>query len=174
MKKKVSIIVCCALALVLILIFCLKGCTYRLARPENTNLEFWITEEVDSWYLEGYQPRYGLMGGREYYGSKYLPTYDENEQQVDPAHCVIYTITSYPDHSSRSSAITEIFISDPEVYIYGLTFRSNQGDIIKGMTEAGYKNPEHMTFTKGKVTVKFGKDSIRIKAEVTNKFGIVF
>ena len=63
-----------------------------------TNLEFWIAENVDDVDFSKYQIKYGMMGGTEYYGTGYVPTVDEYGQQIDPEHCVIYTVTSYPDY----------------------------------------------------------------------------
>lgn len=66
-------IICIVLLLVLTL--CMVGCSYKLDKLEGTNLEFWITEEVDSWQPEGYTQRYGIMGGAEFYGTGYVPCY---------------------------------------------------------------------------------------------------
>ncbi len=155
-------------------IICFCGCAYRLEKPENTNLEFWITQEMDSWYPEGYQQKYGMFGGSQFYGSTYEPTYDEHNQQTDPEFCVIYTITSYPDHSSKPNAITHIYISDPAVYVYGLTLNSSEERIKGVMAEEGYKHVEGLTFVKGKVSISFGDNCIRLNARVTNKYGIIF
>ncbi len=162
------------LILLSVLAIFLSGCTYRIDKPQNTNLEFWITEQTDSWNLEGYQPKYGMFGGRQYYGTGYTPTYDENDRQIDPEFCVIYTITSYPDHSSNKSAITEIYISDPEVYVYGLTLNSDDEEIKKVMKEEGFKNTENLIFTKNKVEIRFGDKDITISYDVSNVFGIQF
>ena len=46
--------------------------------PElNTNLEFWIAESVDSVDFSKLQEKYGMLGCREYYGTGYVPTIDE-------------------------------------------------------------------------------------------------
>ena len=60
----------------LLLLFTLIGCSAIPEKPE-TDLEFWIAENVDDVDFSGRQERYGLMGGREYYGSGYVPTTDE-------------------------------------------------------------------------------------------------
>ncbi len=163
--------------LTIVLLICailFGGCADRLAPPEDTNLEFWITDKVDSWNLEGYQQKYGMFGGNQYYGSGYMPTYDENDQQIDPAHCVIYTVTSYPDHASKGNAITEIYITDPKVHFYGLSLESDTYEITKVMEEKGFKSTGYMTFEKNKVRIRFGEDSITIDVEVTNFSGIQF
>ncbi len=89
-----------------------------------TNLEFWIGEKVDNASFSGYQEKYGLFGGKEYYGTGYMPTSDGN-RQVDPGHCVVYTVTSFPDYSSGKSAVTSIYITDPSVEFYGVSLNSS-------------------------------------------------
>jgi len=78
----------------------------------NTNLEFWIAENVDDVDFLNYQMKYGMMGGKMYYGTGYVPTLDEYNQQVDPEQCVIYTVTSYPDYVNKTQHITRIEITD--------------------------------------------------------------
>ena len=87
--------------LVFVLIFAIAATgiiVYANRKPPHpvTNLEFWIGEKVGDASFSGYQEKYGLFGGREYYGTGYMPTSDGN-RQVDPEHCVIYTVTSFPD-----------------------------------------------------------------------------
>ena len=155
------------------------SCGTNMTKPDDTDLEFWITENVENVDFSGYEVRYGLMGGREYYGSGYVPTVDENGEQKDPDQCVIYTVTSYPDYSSGKSHITRIFISDPSVKVYGLTFNSSNDDIKTKMESSGFKlkqyeNSYGLNYVKGKISIHFTEKSISIKAEVTNIFGIQF
>jgi len=154
----------------------LTGC--GLPRPE-TDLEFWIAENVDNVDFSEHEPKYGIMGGREYYGSGYVPTVDENGEQRDPEQCVIYTVTSYPDYSSGKSHITRILITDPTVKVYGLTFNSSKEDIKSTMESNGFKLKEYensngQRFEKGKFYIRFSEKSIVISANVTNILGIQF
>lgn len=144
--------------------------------PE-TDLEFWITENVDGFDFSSYQQRYGLFGGYEYYGTGYLPTLDENGQQVDPEHCVIYTVTSYPDYSSGKQHVTRITVTDPSVKIYGLSLSSSAEEIKSIMTAEGFTVTESGTAlraVKENITFTFSSDTITITAEVTNKLGLIF
>ncbi len=170
MKKRIAVFL---LLFTLFLSSCTTS-TYRLEKPNNTNLEFWITQEVEVADFAGYQQRYGLFGGDEYYGIGYTPTYDGHNQQIDPEACVIYTVTAYPDYSSKNRTVTKICISDPNVYFYGLTMNSIETEIKKVMEGEGFQNTEGMTFTKGKVCIWFGETQVIIHAEVTNKLGIQF
>ena len=109
-SKKIKIIVS-ALVLVFIVIGLFLFANRKPSRPV-TNLEFWIGENVDEVDFSGFQEKYGLFGGREYYGTDYVPTFDEDGMTIDPEHCVIYTVTSYPDYSSNEQHITGITITD--------------------------------------------------------------
>ena len=67
--KKVLII------FLMILTFGLYGCSKNELPDPNTNLEFWITENVDDVDWSNYQMKYGMMGGNMYYGTGYVPTW---------------------------------------------------------------------------------------------------
>ena len=143
---------------------------------KDTNLEFWIVEDVESTDFSGYQERYGLMGGREYYGTGYKPSTNENGEQIDPEACVIYTVTAYPDYLSNKRHITRIYITDPSVTIYGLTLNSSADEVEATMRSYGFKNAygQGRTYTKGKVSIRFSQESIHISVKVSNIFGIRF
>ena len=162
----------------LLLLISLAGCSRKLAKPE-TNLEFWIAENVEDVDFSAYQQRYGLMGGREYYGEGYMPTLDENGEQIDPEECVIYTVTKYPDYTSRNSHITRILITDPNVTVYGLTINSSNEDIKSTMENNGFRMKEignmgNVEWVKGKFSIRFSEDSIGIGVEVSNFWKVQF
>jgi len=174
MKKRTRI------AVVILALLCVTFGVIAFANlpPErpDTDLEFWICDNVDDFDFSGYQPLFGLMGGREYYGTGYSPGTDENGQQTDPKHCVIYTVTAYPDYSSGQSHITGITVTDPAVAIWGLTTESSHVEIEAVMQNNGYKRQTTggITYRKGKVTVRFTEGVITIRAEVTNRLGLLF
>lgn len=173
MKKSFVILFC------FIFLIYLAGCSdNKLDKPE-TNLEFWIAENVSDVDFSQYQQKFGIMGGREYYGSDYIPTENENGEQVDPDECVIYTITSYPDYSSNKKHITCITITDPSVNVYGLTIKSSNEDIKTAMESNGFKLKEYvnaygLTYVKGKFSLHFTDECIRINVEASNIQGIQF
>ena len=176
MMKKIFI-----LSLVIVLIFTLNGCKTEdangLRRPK-TNLEFWIAENVDDVDFSKYQEKYGLFGGREFYGTGYVPTTDENGFQVDPEHCVLYTVTSYPDYSDKEQHITRIHITDPEIEFYGISLNSSLEDfeyyIKKQGFEITYSNYIQSTAKKDKYSITFTKWWIAIRVDVENKYGCDF
>ena len=153
-----------------------SSCASRLNEPEN-DLEFWITEDVNDFDFSVHEQRYGLFGGYEYYGLGYVPTLDEDGQQVDPEHCVIYTVTNYPDYSSNSRHVTRITITDPDVKIYGLSLSSSVEEIKSVMTAEGFTVTESgiaVRAEKDNFRFTFSRDAITINAEVSNVFGIVY
>jgi len=174
-----------ALSLVIVLmtiLCCLVGCNQDdindLSQPPS-NLEFWIAENVDDVDFSKYQIKYGMMGGTEYYGTGYVPTIDEEGQQVDPEHCVLFTVTSYPDYSSKSQHITYISITDPSIEVYGLTINSSQEDIryqleVKNGFSIEELGGNTLVARKGDYTFSFSPSKITIKVNVTNKQGIIF
>ena len=144
----------------------------------GTNLEFWIGENVDDVDFLKYQIKYGMMGGTEYYGEGYAPTVDEFGQQIDPEGCVIYTVTSYPDYSNKEQHVTGIYITDPEIAFYGISLNSSFDDFERLIKQQGFEitssNENHRTAQKGKYSITFTKEWIRIRVEVENKYGIIF
>ena len=172
MKKKILII---AVIVVLVTVICFLYNTH-LSRP-STNLEFWIGEKVKNVNFSQYQEKPGLMGGREFYGKGYQPLIHEDGERTDPEYCVIYTVTSYPDHMSNSPHITHILITDPSIEIYDLTLESRIEDIEKRMKREGYRieySAGGLTARKGRFTIVFAKNSISLDAKVTNFWGIQF
>lgn len=147
------------------------------AQP-STNLEFWITDNVDTVDFSKLHEKYGLFGGREYYGTGYVPTIDENGQQVDPEHCVIYTVTSYPDYSDKEQYITGIYITDPMVEFYGITLNCSFEEFTELIELQGYEITEfsdnYIKAQMGNIWITFAAEWIRIGVEVTNDQGIIF
>ena len=170
MKKK--LVWALLLPLIIVLIFYISNWIPK----KDTNLEFWIAENVENVDFTNYQEKFGLMGGREYYGTGYVPTTNENGEQVDPEVCVIYTVTAYPDYISNKSHITHIYITDPIVTVYGLTLTSSADEVKTIMKSQGFTKSKERnnTYTKGKVSISFSKESIRINVKVSNLFGIQF
>ena len=157
-------------------ILLLSSCTSHPIEPEH-DLEFWIGENVDGFDFSNHQPKYGIMGGWEYYGIGYAPTLGEDGQQIDPEHCVIYTVTNYPDYSSNSRHVTRIEITDPAVRVYGLSISSSAEEIKSIMTSEGFTVTESGTAVRAErenFRFTFSKDKITISAEVTNHLGIVY
>lgn len=145
----------------------------------STNLEFWIADNVDNFDFSEHQQRYGLMGGDEYYGKGYAPTYDDNGQQVDPEHCVIYTITSYPDYSDKEKHISRISITDPLVTLYGsINVNSTEEEFTRVMKANGFtverEGAVGLIARKGDYFISLCLNEIVINVDIKNQHGIIF
>lgn len=143
-----------------------------------TTLEFWISENVDSVDFSEYQEKSGMLGGHEYYGKGYAPTVDEYGQQVDPEHCVRYTVTSYPDYSDKEQHVTGIYITDPQISFYGISLDTSFEDFERLIKNQGFEitdsNENYRTASKGKYSITITKEHIVIRVHVENRYGIVF
>jgi hypothetical protein len=152
---------------------------FILERPD-TNLEFWITENVDIVDFSKYQEKYGMMGGTQYYGSGYVPSIDEEGNQLDPEARVLYTVTSYPDFSSQTRHITSIYITDPSINVYGLTLNSTKDAVKSVMESNGFTYQDNdisnvVLYVKDKVSFFFmEKSHINIRVKVENENQLVF
>ena len=170
MKKRlvyILIIVC--------FIVLLRWALYRVPEKDS-NLEFWIAENVDKVDFSNYQEKYGLMGGRQYYGTGYIPLTDENGEQIDPEACVIYTVTSYPDYISKKRHVTGITVTDSSVTVYGLTLNSSADEVEDTLKSYGFKKKhgQNHIYVKGKVSINFSQEAIHINVKVRNLFKIQF
>ena len=176
MNKTITLLLC------IFVLLALAGCSSNKLEKPETNLEFWIGENVDDVDFSKYQEHYrdGFMGmGRQYYGTGYTPTTDEEGKQVDPEIYVIYTVSPYPDYLSRKCHITEIYISDPDVNIYGLTINSSNDDIESTMKNNGFESVEignvgYKEWVKGKYHIQFLDGYIGIGVDVSNFWKIQF
>jgi len=184
-----------ALSTALVLfVFCFSGCSKNISnKPKDTNLEFWITDDVSDFDFTNYYSIPGWFGACEYYGCEYEPLdFDAENLPIEPEHCVKYKVTSYPDYSSKAQHITSIVITDPTITFFGITLESADDEIKNTMTKNGYtyipveefclsgKNTfnrsyvDCLYFKQGNITFVFYENEIRIQAEITNKFGIQF
>lgn len=163
--------------ILLIIIGLLLMMTSCKVHDKNSNLEFYLTEEVTDFDFSKHVPKYGMFGGYQYYGLGYIPkAMDNGGLQIDPDECVIYTLTAYPDYSSRGLFVTSIEITDPNVYYFGLNINSTYEEIEKVMKGLGFKKDKENEnkFKKGKYIYSFYDNVIYLRVEVTNIFGIQF
>lgn len=158
--------------------------------PEDTTLEFWVTQDVASTDFSKYQEIYGWMGARQFYGSNYKTTTDTDGNNIMPKHYVTYLITAYPDYADGGQYITEINITDPAVSVYGLTTDSSFEEFEKVFQKMGFllsyneasafqsvtaeKYDIKFTFTKGTSETSDIIPQITIRANVTNRENIEF
>lgn len=147
-----------------------------IIRPD-TNLEFWLGDNVDGFDWSCYKEKYGLFGGSQYYGLGYEPIISEGGHQNDPEHCVIYTVTCYPDYSSKEHHVSSIYITDPSIYFNGISLNTPAEEIKEIMINDGFTIEEFtvgFTAEKGRLHYQFLEDYIRLRVEVTNVYNMLF
>jgi hypothetical protein len=107
-----------------------------------------------------------------------VPTIAENGERVEPEHCVVYTVTSYPDYINKEQHVTTIRITDPEIEVYGITLRSSIEEFERLITAQGFeikqKDENFIRAGKGKYTITLSETEMYICVNVTNLMGIVF
>ena len=112
-----------------------------IAKPEDTNLEFWLLESPynknwtvlpDSFWMDDYL-------GKSYLAQGYDPIINENGKLSAPKQCVIYHTGNYPLIDIGVKRITSIYITDPQIYVFGLTINSTRKEIDEVMTKNGFE-----------------------------------
>ena len=160
------------------------------ALPEGSGLDFWICQSVDEETdFEGFY-RNKLFGGREYANAKYN-VYHTGTEQILPDKVVIYTVTAWPDYSDygeRGAYVTQIWISDPEVSLWGITVDSAGTEFDAKMRVLGFTLEYDEEFQRYTATSPDGNyyilfetradayrgAKLRIVAPVSNRNGIMF
>ena len=145
-----------------------------LKRPEDTNLAFWITQKVETEDFKDCTLLPGMFGGDMYLDSKYEAL--EGDMPSVPDIHVVYTVTKYPDYSSPDLYVTAISITDPTIYVYGLTINASDAQIEERMNELNYKNTEYGSrkWEKNNCKINFLEGRIYMSAHVTNHNNIFF
>ena len=152
-----------------------------LDKPNNTNLEYWITQKVNGEDLVNSGCTYlpGWFGAEEYLDSRYDAEISEGIAVAPLVH-VTYLLTGYPD-TLDETAVTHIEITDPDVNVYGLTFNSTYEDITTSMNGIADSFPTESVFDEcycsfviKNCTFSFLEGKIIIDVPVTNEQGIVY
>ena len=169
--------------LLCIMLFAMVGCTDDkvLDKPKDTSLEFWVLQDVSDIDFSGHYKLHGF-GADFYYGKGYQPAeIVEDSAAIPPEHCVIYTVSPYPDYSSGGQYVTRIAITDPQVTVYGISCDSTLQDFDATFENLGCtiqdKGLIHIaTYGKVKIALASYDESkeLTVWVEVTNKQGIDF
>lgn len=187
--------ICALLIALLALSACvLTGCSDKAPeKPVDTELEFWIAEDVSAVDFDEYHEILGWFGAREFYGKGYAPAaVDEDNFAIDPPHYVKYLVTAYPDYSDGGQYVTRIEITDPSVTVYGINCEIAFDEFDEAMEKHGYeitysadvtaagnaKLTSHTADLGGKAWINLiengSERKLVIGVEVSNKNNIVF
>ena len=111
--------------------------------PTNTTLEFWITDSISDIDLTGYQTlhRPELIGidKNAFFGAGYTSYLDTAGNEIFPDAYVVYATSSYPNTKADGDYITYIEITDPEVYLYGLTVNCTPEEFDQTFKSLGFE-----------------------------------
>lgn len=156
-----------------------------LQKPTDTDLEFWLTDDLTTADLTAFAEQTSWENGpKVFFGTGYTEK---------DAESVAYTLTAYPDLADGGKFVTTVFISDPKVrLVEGLTAASAMeewDDVLTRMGLVKMKSPEYLdksTLAKeswespdGKFHYTVAKRynggvDVQIQATVTNRTGLIY
>ena len=153
-------------------------------KPKDTDLEFWITENVESVDWTGHEEIAGWFGAKEYLGRGYKKASESPGGNQHPEYYVSYILTAWPDYADGGWYVTRIAVTDPAVRVCGLTVNSTYEEFKTTFEALGflvYGNSNGTTYTAEKDGVicrlacapDFVPQLI-VTAKVTNRDGIEF
>lgn len=101
-------------------------------RPQDTDLEFWIGEDVSEVDFSEYERVTSLMSRNHYLGKDY--SFASNQHGT-----VSYAVDKYPDDEDGKDCVTLIVIDDASVTLYGINCNSTFAQFDKAMKANGYE-----------------------------------
>ena len=103
----------------------------KIEKPEDTNLEYWLLDKPN-------KKEWTKLRSDYYLAAKYEPVFDEDGKASAPEHAVIYYIDNYPISEIGLKRIDGIVITDPNVYVWGLTINSTKEEALEVLSELGF------------------------------------
>ena len=129
MKKLIALTL---LLCTLILMLSSCGNNVKIEKPEDTNLEYWLGEVIDNNSLIEISAHYFE---REYISPKYEM---ELLNQGYRKNCVLYSTERFPISEFGIHKVSSIYITTPEVRVWGLTMNSTRDEVHAIMLEHGF------------------------------------
>ena len=139
MKKLIALtLLLCTFAL--LLSSCGSSNAVKIEKPEDTNLEYWL---LDSPNKREWTKLYEDILGGTYLANGYEAVLNESDNLLypkhSPEHSVIYYTENYPIEEIGIKKITGICITDPEIYVWGLTVNSTREEVVEVMEKMGFE-----------------------------------
>ena len=176
MKKIIALtLLLCTFAL--LLSSCGGNKDVKIEKPEDTNLEYWL---LDSPNKREWTKLYEDILGGTYLANGYEAVLNESDNLLYPKHApehsVIYSTENYPIEEIGIKKITGIYITDPEIYVWGLTVNSTREEVVEVMEKMGFEE-RHLgsdiyVGDKGQYTVIFRFSTNKIEIRYLS-FGII-
>jgi len=152
-------------------------------KNDMEGLEFWILQDVTGKDFSDYILDFAQLGtGGVYFGQAYDIAPNMALDYREPF--VEYTLNQWPDLSDKETRITSIYITDPNVRIYGLGLKNTVDDWQKKLEEKEYairrnSDNKNLLFTAdspdGTFSISYFTKPLHIliNAPVTNRTGIL-
>lgn len=173
MKTKAISLLCLPSILALLgLSSCGQSENLYLAAPENSDLSFWLGEELLSGKMAEHTLLPGWFGAEEYLDGRYEAA-NEDDVALVPDKAITYLYSGYPD-ASDSYKVTRIKITDPEISVYGLDLSSEEEEIESTLLPLGFVNEGKGNYSQGRFLFSFDAKTITLSAYSTNKENIVY
>ena len=109
----------------------------KIEKPEDTNLEYWLLDRPNKKEWTELSNSHWL-DDRYYLASRYEPIIDENGNLSKPTKHVLYVVGDYPLDDLGVKRITAIYITDPDVYVWGLTINSSRDEVKSILNKNGF------------------------------------
>ena len=103
----------------------------KIEKPEDTNLEYWILDKPD-------KKNWTKIGPDRYLAAGYEAVVDENGDLYAPKEAVLYYIDHYPISEIGLKRIDGFLITDPDVYVWGLTVNSTKEEAFEVLSGLGF------------------------------------
>ena len=103
----------------------------ELAKPEDTNLEYWLLDSPD-------KKDFTFIYGIGYLSDKYKAIVNEDGSLSAPQEYISYSFHNYPTDEIGEDRILKIVITDPDVSIWGLTINSTKEEIVETFKKMGF------------------------------------
>ena len=130
MKKLIALaLLLCTFAL--LLSSCGGNKDVKIEKPEDTNLEYWLLDSPN-------KKEWTKLGSNIYLAATYKPIFDEDGKATAPEDAVIYYIDNYPISEIGFKKIDGVAITDPSIYVWGLTINSTKEDAIEVLSKLGF------------------------------------
>lgn len=171
MKKLIALaLLLCTFAL--LLSSCGGNKDVKIEKPEDTNLEYWL---LDSPYNKEWVelPNSHWLDDRDYLALGDEPIVDDNGNLSKPEKYVMYTVGNYPLYDFGVKKIISITITDPDVYVWGLTINSTRDEVVTILKNHGFSiyhdDNESFTGKNGNYTmiIKYN-ECIKIRYDMTS------
>ena len=127
MKKLIALLLLlCTMALIF------SSCARdKIDKPEDTNLEYWLLDRPN-------KKNWTNIASNYYLASGYEAIVDKSGDQRAPEEAVLYYIDHYPISEIGLKRIDGIAITDPNVYVWGLTINSTKEEALEVLSELGF------------------------------------